>query len=65
MAAWGRVAMTTLRGGTPLEAGLAVTGLPGRRHSWTFFEHDVAVLALYEYCDTLGLGYPVAYAHEL
>ena len=33
--------------------------------AWTLFEHDVAVLALNEYCDTLGLGYPVAYAQEL
>jgi len=32
---------------------------------WTALEHDVAAQALNEYCAAMGLGYPVAYVHEL
>lgn len=33
--------------------------------SWTALEHNIAAQALNEHCATMGLGYPVAYAHEL
>jgi hypothetical protein len=81
--------MTTLRAGTSLSTGLAITGLSlgafwGRYcalsgshtahellvylegdSAWTVLEHDVAAHALNECCATMGLGFPVAYAHEL
>jgi hypothetical protein len=81
--------MITVRGGTSLGTGLAITGLGlipfwglyfalGGSHTpdelqaylngesaWTAHEHDAAAHALNEYCTTIGLGYPVAYANEL
>jgi hypothetical protein len=32
---------------------------------WSWAQHDVAAQVLNECCTAMGLGYPVAYAHEL
>ena len=81
--------METLRAGTFLGVGLAISGLGphifwwhyfalGGSHSpqelegylngdvaWSAAQHDVAAQALNESCTAIGLGYPVAYAHDL